>query len=337
MPNIQKNQGYNSSVKFLIREELINLSMISLDEKTAEHNLNLELFQVRQDDSVSKKEIRKKADIIIKKMKSQNTLIEAGLTISKSMALDYILSKVKNATKIFQRKLKAMENKSLEELEKLIDEAKEDTDTSEQEIEHLEEQHWNILKEVCDREAATLKTFQILQDEKPTKGMLAFEKKLTGYTNVSMLYGPVEEHSSPATGGSLDRAANPRRKILTDPKEVREFMRKHMVEIYKRQENLTPEAEQVESFLRGLDDHAVLNELQSRKLSNKDRDELEGMITKAELSTQLFEHMKNNSAPGIDGFMVAWVRHFWGDLADLCVAAVNKCYEEGEQTNEDRS
>ena len=83
-----------------------------------------------------------------------------------------------------------------------------------------------------------------MQDEKPT----------------------VEEHTSPAAGGSLDRAANPRRKILTDPKEVREFMRKHMVEIYKKQNNLTPEARQVESFLRGLVDKNVMNALQSKKL-----------------------------------------------------------------------
>ena len=44
------------------------------------------------------------------------------------------------------------------------------------------------------------------------------------------------------------------------------------------------------------------------------------------------EHMKPNSAPGLDGFTVAWIRHFWGDLADLCTAAVNKCYEEEELT-----
>ena len=137
------------------------------------------------------------------------------------MALDYILSKVKNATKIFQRNLKALENDALEDLQQQIEEAKEDSETSEQEIELLEDEHWKILKKVCEREAAKLKTFQILQDEKPTKGMLALEKKLTGYTNVTMLYGPVVEHTSPAAGGSLDRAANPRRKILTDPKEVR--------------------------------------------------------------------------------------------------------------------
>ena len=84
-------------------------------------------------------------------MKSHDTLIAAGMTISKSMALDYILSKVKNATKIFQRKLRSLENKTLEELEKMIDDAKEDHDTRDQELEQLEEQHWNILKEVCDR------------------------------------------------------------------------------------------------------------------------------------------------------------------------------------------
>ena len=142
-----------------------------------------------------------------------------------------------------------------------------------------------------------------------------------------MLYGPVEEHISPTAGGSLDRAANPRRKILTDPKEVREFMRKHMVEIYKKQDNLTPEAKQVESFLRGLDDHNVMNALQSKKLSEKNKQDLEGKILKTELSNQLFKHMKNNSAPGIDRFTVAWVKTFWHELGDLCTHAINDCYD----------
>ena len=42
--------------------------------------------------------------------------------------------------------------------------------------------------------------------------------------------------------------------------------------------------------------------------------------------------MKPNSAPGLDGFTVAWVRHFWDELADLCVSAVNNCYEQEELT-----
>ena len=37
--------------------------------------------------------------------------------------------------------------------------------------------------------------------------------------------------------------------------------------------------------------------------------------------------MKNTSAPGIDGFTVAWVKEFWDELSDLCVQAVNDCFD----------
>ena len=100
MPNVQKDPGYNRSVKFLIREKLIELSNISLEEKSAEHALNLELFQAREPDSLTKDEIKKKTTTITKKMMSYDKIISAGLSINTNMALDYILSKVKNATKI---------------------------------------------------------------------------------------------------------------------------------------------------------------------------------------------------------------------------------------------
>ena len=62
--------------------------------------------------------------------------------------------------------------------------------------------------------------------------MIALEKKLSGYTNVTMKYGEVEEHAAPAAGGHPgDTDKTPRRKILTDPKEVRAFMRNHMQDI----------------------------------------------------------------------------------------------------------
>ena len=39
--------------------------------------------------------------------------------------------------------------------------------------------------------------------------------------------------------------------------------------------------------------------------------------------------MKPNSAPGIDGFTVAWVRTFWSSLEDFCYQTVNECNERG--------
>ena len=72
----------------------------------------------------------------------------------------------------------------------------------------------------------------------------------------------------------------------------------------------------------------MLEELHRRRLSDEKRDILEGPITKEELTKQLRKHMKPNSSPGLD----AWLRHFWDDLTDLCVAAVNNCYEQNELT-----
>ena len=43
--------------------------------------------------------------------------------------------------------------------------------------------------------------------------------------------------------------------------------------------------------------------------------------------------MKPNSAPGLDGFSVAWVRKFWPQLADLTTMAINNCYDKGELTS----
>lgn len=40
--------------------------------------------------------------------------------------------------------------------------------------------------------------------------------------------------------------------------------------------------------------------------------------------------MKNNSAPGIDGFTVAWVKTFWHELGDLCTHAINDCYDRNQ-------
>ena len=70
------------------------------------------------------------------------------------------------------------------------------------------------------------------------------------------------------------------------------------------------------SFLGSGNDDAILEELHRRRLKDEKRDLLEGPITKKELTTQLKKHMKPNSSPGLDGFTVAWVRHFWDDLAD---------------------
>ena len=106
-----------------------------------------------------------------------------------------------------------------------------------------------------------------------------------------------------------------------------------MQRIYLKQEGLQTEQDNLLSFLSSNEDNAVLDELQKRKLTDIERDCLEGEITREEMHKQLFNHMKPHSAPGLDGFTVSWVRHFWSDLEDVCYIAINRCYEKGQLTS----
>ena len=181
-------------------------------------------------------------------MIAKKDLMAPGLNIATNSAPHFIVFKTGTATKKYQRELKILEKDALLEIEKKLETAHDSENV--EAIEGLNEEHKTILDQVCEREAVKLKTVKILHDEKPSKGMIALEKKLTGYTNVSMLYGPVETHAIPDVGGLIgEPEKNPRRKILTDPKEVRKFMKDHMQEIDKHQRDLTPEAEHVKSFL----------------------------------------------------------------------------------------
>ena len=105
-----------------------------------------------------------------------------------------------------------------------------------------------------------------------------------------------------------------------------------MQNIYLKQEGLKTGINDLRAFLGSGNDQCVLDALDSRRLTEEERDSLEGEISKDELRTQLFKHMKATSAPGIDGFTVAWVRKFWPDLEDVCFRAINNCYEKGQLT-----
>ena len=205
-------------------------------------------------------------------------------------------------------------------------------DPNDPEILRIEEEMDSTIEDICETERGKMKTFRMLNDERPTKHMIELEKKLGGYSSVSRINKPNPDYIPPEKGGSADEILNPKKFLLTDPKEVRKVMRDAMQEIYLKQEGVTPEQEHVMSFLRGQDDEKVIEELRKRKLTDEESALLEGKLSKAEMREQLFKHMKPASAPGQDGFTVRWIRHFWGELEDLCEASLNGCYDEMEFT-----
>ena len=50
---------------------------------------------------------------------------------------------------------------------------------------------------------------------------------------------------------------------------------------------------------------------------------MEGLLTTTELTFSLFNTMKGDSSPGVDGFTVNYLRTFWDDLMALTTHALN--------------
>ena len=175
-----------------------------------------------------------------------------------------------------------------------------------------------------------MKTFRMVNDERPTKHMINLERKMGGYCSISRINTPNPNYVGPELGGIDDPIINPKNILLTNPKDVRLRMRNFMQTIYEIQGDVTPEEEHVLSFLRGNGDDAVIEELARRKLTNEEMLSLEGPISKMEMKEQLFHHMKPASDAGQDGFTVRWIKHFWTDLEDLCHCSLKGWYEEKE-------
>ena len=133
-------------------------------------------------------------------------------------------------------------------------------DANDPEILRIEEEMDSTIEEICETERGKMKTFRMLND-RPTKHMTELEKKLSGYTSVSRINKPNPDYVPPEQGVPADEILNPKKFLLTDPKEVRKVMRDAMQDIYLRQEGVTPDQEHVMSFLRGQGDKKVLEEL----------------------------------------------------------------------------
>ena len=139
---------------------------------------NRELFDIRQDlprdkDAKSTLLTEKAANML-----SKEDLIVSSLNIESRNALDFVVFKTGNVTKLYQRNLKVLEKDTLTDIQYRLEAVKEDDPENLESINLLEQEYGVILGEVCEREATKPKTFQILHDEKPSRGMIQLEKKL---------------------------------------------------------------------------------------------------------------------------------------------------------------
>jgi hypothetical protein len=166
---------------------------------------------------------------------------------------------------------KVLGDNKIEELSENLNVEREKETPEDEKIRKLEERIDNIMKQTCETEREKLKTFRMLQDERPSKNMIELEKKISGYTSIYRINQPNPDYISPEDSGMKDNVMNPKKRLLTDPAEVRMEMKKFMQSIYKKQEYVTPEEEHVMSFLRGNNDNRVIEELNKRKLTEEEK------------------------------------------------------------------
>ena len=105
-------------------------------------------------------------------------------------------------------------------------------------------------------------------------------------------------------------------------------MTEHFQEIFKAQD-LDHNANMVSNFLLQDDDPAPYEEFLQRRIPDHVRNELEGLLTQAELDEALQNYMKPNSAPGVDGFTVKFLMVFWPSLKELITRGINQMKTKG--------
>ena len=174
--------------------------------------------------------------------------------------------------------------------------------------------------------------YALLDDEKPSKAFLNMENSKGGYSNIVLLK---RDTIFTSDDGSQYTVVNK----ITKGEEIRSTVKDDFQQIFKKQPDLNVGEADLEAFLVSDEDentaqhHSPLAELRHRRnVTNWEMQKTGGEITSAELRACLFNKMKGNSAPGIDGFTVSWLRVFWEDMEALTTKAINDCYTKGELT-----
>ena len=110
------------------------------------------------------------------------------------------------------------------------------------------------------------------------------------------------------------------KKVLRDPSDILEEMRRYYENLYKKQNNRDIETTSLSKINERLP-----------KLNNKDRELLEKDITIEELA-QIVKKSKNNKSPGPDGFTNEFYKIFWANIRFILLQLI-KSYRENKILN----
>jgi hypothetical protein len=234
---------------------LLEISNLTYNEKVEETENNKKIFDISK--KVVDKEATEEDEVelatCISLQKTKKELLNAGTEIEEHKALVFIIYKVGRATKKYQLEKKVLSDNKIEELSENMNVEREKETPEEETIRELEELIDNIMKQTWETEREKLKTFRMLHDERPSNHMIELEKNIGGYTSIHRINQPNPNYISPEDGGMEDDVRNPKKRLLTDPAEVRMEMRYEEIHAINIQETRICDTwrRNVMAFLRG--------------------------------------------------------------------------------------
>ena len=257
---------------------------------------------------------------------TEHELLQRELECSLAVLHETVLKKIKEATVSFTKNLKSVTNSNITAMKRRLNDLKNTNNQgiNNHDIATLEHDILEIETDWIKNQISEDKNYNLLEDERPTRSFLNMESGKGGYSNITLLRKPNPHYDCNNHGQQMEYFH------LTDGLCIRETVAFDFQKIYKSQENIKSSMQDLDDFLNSDGDTLPRTHMTIRRLPDHQSRQLEGEITEDELKSCLFKNMKGGSAPGIDGFTVAWLRQFWNELGTLTTMAINECYNNNE-------
>ena len=227
---------------------------------------------------------------------------ELHFVINDSLLLDTLLMKIRGKSIRFSGKEKRKQNCKEEELIKDIE--KLESDPTLCNLTTLIEDKKSELQEIRNIKLRgnmiRSRTQWIDEGERPTKYFCALENK-------NFL------------DKTIKRVCTDKNNIITDQKNILVSLQNYYDELFKNRD----------AELKQLDIDDLFKNENITKLSDKEKNSIEGKLTLKEVASAL-KNMKNDKSPGLDGFTSEFFKFFWSKLKYFILRCINYSYEKGE-------
>ena len=195
----------------MMPQELLELTSLRREEKIQETELNNKIFNLtlKMNRNEATEDEHQDLAVSISMQRTKQELLELGNYIPQHKVLHYVIHQVGRATKKYQLERKKLRNNKLEELTDKLSNAIDELQVNDPAILEIEEELDNTFGDICETERSKMKTFRMINDERPTKHMINLERKIGGYCSVSRINTSNPNYVGPEHGGIDDPILKP--------------------------------------------------------------------------------------------------------------------------------